>query len=44
MTRHIFRVRDRQGYLIVERAAVEDERLSWAARGLLVYLLAKPDS
>ena len=44
MTRRIFRVRDRKGYLIVERAAVEDERLSWAARGLLVYLLAKPDT
>jgi len=44
VTRRIFRARDRKKYLIVEQAAVEDSRLSWAARGLLVYLLAKPDT
>jgi len=29
-------------YLMVDRATVQDERLSWEARGLLVYLLSLP--
>lgn len=28
---------------MLDRNVVEDERLSWAARGILAYLLAKPD-
>lgn len=31
-------------YVVSSRALPEDERLSWAARGLLWYLLAKPDT
>lgn len=37
--------RDRRpdGYYILDRKVAEDARLSWAARGLLMYLLVKPD-
>jgi hypothetical protein len=31
-------------YVVSSRALPEDERLSWEARGLLWYLLAKPDN
>lgn len=31
-------------YVVSSRALPEDARLSWAARGLLWYLLAKPDN
>ncbi len=30
-------------YTVIDRRVLEDERLSWAARGILGYLLAKPD-
>ena len=33
----------RDPYVVIDRRALEDARLSWAARGLLGYLLAKPD-
>ena len=33
----------RHPYVVIDRRPLEDERLSWAARGLLGYLLAKPD-
>ena len=33
----------RDPYVVIDRRALEDTRLSWAARGLLGYLLAKPD-
>ena len=39
----IRRAARRQRYLIVDQSAVEDSRLSWAARGLLAYLLSRPD-
>ena len=40
----IRRVEERPaGWVIIDRRAVDDERLSWAARGLLAYLLARPD-
>lgn len=29
-------------YVMIERSTVQDERLSWEARGLLVYLLSLP--
>lgn len=29
--------------VVIDRGTVEDARLSWAARGLLVYLLSKPE-
>ena len=31
-------------FVVIERAALEDERLSWKARGLLAYLLTRPDN
>jgi hypothetical protein len=33
----------RHPFVIIDRRPLEDGRLSWAARGLLGYLLAKPD-
>ncbi len=30
-------------YTIVHTHTIEDSRLSWTARGLLIYLLSKPD-
>lgn len=35
--------RRRNPYVVIDRRPVEDLRLGWAARGLLGYLLAKPD-
>lgn len=34
-------IRDR--YVVIAKNALEDERLSWKARGILAYLLTKPD-
>lgn len=31
------------GYYVLDNRIVEDRRLSWDARGLLIFLLAKPD-
>lgn len=39
----IVRVAQRARFVIVDQAAIEDERLSYAALGLLVYLLGRPD-
>ncbi len=40
----IIRVEHRRDpYVVIDRRPLEDARLSWAARGLLGYLLAKPD-
>lgn len=41
--KHIIRVAKRASYTMIARAALQDERLSFAARGLLAYLLSKPD-
>lgn len=35
--------RPEAGYYALDRKLAEDDRLSWAARGLLVFLLVKPD-
>lgn len=43
MATTIIRTARRQHFLVICQAAVEDSRLSWAARGLLVYLLSRPD-
>lgn len=40
----IVRAARRERYTVVAQAAIDDERLSWKARGLLVYLLSKPDN
>lgn len=39
----IIRTRRRQRFVVLDQQAVDDDRLSWAARGLLHYLLARPD-
>jgi hypothetical protein len=39
----IIRAPRRYRYVTINRDAVEDSRLSWAARGLLGYLLSRPD-
>jgi hypothetical protein len=43
MTQTIRRAARRHRFVIVDQTAVEDTRLSWAARGLLAYLLSRPD-
>lgn len=40
----IIRVRKDRNYSVISNIMVEDERLSWAARGILTYLLSKPNS
>ena len=39
----IHRSLTRERYLIVSKVAIEDNRLSWKARGILIFLLSKPD-
>lgn len=43
MSTTIIRAPRRDRFLVIDQRAIEDERLSWAARGLLGYLLSKPD-
>ena len=43
MSTTIIRAPRRNRFLIIDQSAIEDDRLSWAARGLLGYLLSKPD-
>jgi hypothetical protein len=43
VTQTIRRAARRHRFVIVDQAAVEDARLSGAARGLLAYLLSRPD-
>jgi hypothetical protein len=43
MTQTIYRAKRRDQWVMIDQRAVEDVRLSWAARGLLAYLLSRPD-
>lgn len=43
MSNTIVRAPRRSRFVIIDQSAVEDNRLSWAARGLLGYLLSRPD-
>jgi len=43
MTQTIRRAPRRRQFVVIEQRAVEDGRLSWAARGLLAHLLSRPD-
>lgn len=36
--------RPKSGFYILDKKIAEDDRLSWAARGLLIFLLVKPDN
>lgn len=40
----IIRVARKSQYYMLPANIIEDRRLSWAARGMLVYLLSKPDN
>lgn len=40
----IIRTPERDRFVVIAKAALEDGRLSWKARGILAYLLTKPDS
>lgn len=44
MATTIVRSARRQHFLVIGHEALEDVRLSWAARGLLTYLLSRPDN
>jgi hypothetical protein len=43
MSNTIVRAPRRHRFVIIDQRAIEDTRLSWAARGLLGYLLSRPD-
>ncbi|MDA9981383.1 helix-turn-helix domain-containing protein [Gammaproteobacteria bacterium] len=43
MSNTIIRAARRHRFVIIDQRAIEDARLSWAARGLLGYLLSRPD-
>jgi hypothetical protein len=43
MSNTIVRAARRHRFVIIDQRAIEDSRLSWAARGLLGYLLSRPD-
>jgi len=43
VTQTIIRARRRRRFVIVDQSAVEGALFSWAARGLLAYLLSRPD-
>lgn len=40
----IIRAARKTQYYVLPTATIEDDRLSWEARGLLIYLLQKPDN
>jgi hypothetical protein len=43
MSTTIIRAPRRHRFVIIDQRAIEDTSLSWAARGLLGYLLSRPD-
>ena len=43
MTRTIFRIPHRERYTVIDNRILENASLSWAARGVLAYLLSRPD-
>mgnify|MGYP003498229383 FL=1 len=44
MANTIIRAPRRNRYLIIDQRIIDDTRLSWAARGMLAYLLSRPDN
>ena len=40
----IIRVEKRKSYLVMDKTGLDDEKLSFKAKGLLTYLLSKPDN
>ena len=43
MNRTILRVVHRERFTIIDNRILENSSLSWAARGVLAYLLSRPD-
>jgi hypothetical protein len=43
LTVYIYRLEKTEHYVRIANSVFEDRRLSWGARGLLGYLLSKPD-
>lgn len=39
----IFRVRKDANYVVINRTSLNDQRLSWKAKGVLAYMLSMPD-
>lgn len=39
----IFRVRKNDNYVVMDKTALRDERLSWKAKGIIAYMLSLPD-
>ena len=39
----IFRVKKNANYVVMNRMALNDERLSWKAKGIIAYMLSMPD-
>jgi hypothetical protein len=44
VTNTIIRAPRRNRYLVTDQRIIEDTRITWAARGLLAYLLSRPDN
>lgn len=39
----IYRVKKNKNYVVLNRTALNDERLSWKAKGIIAYMLSMPD-
>jgi uncharacterized phage protein (TIGR02220 family) len=39
----IIRLKNRAKWVVIDKKPIEDENLSWQAKGILTYLLSKPD-
>ncbi|MFJ7886839.1 hypothetical protein ACIQYL_01975 [Lysinibacillus xylanilyticus] len=39
----IFRVAKNSNYVVMNRTALNDNRLSWKAKGIMAYMLSMPD-
>ena len=39
----VFRIKKESSFVTVDKKLINDKKLSWKAKGLLVYLLSKPD-
>ena len=44
MSQTIFRVAHRERFTVIDNRVLENASLSWAARGVLAYLLSRPDN
>ena len=42
--KYIFRTKSEKEYTVIKNKLLNDKSLSWEARGMLVYLLSKPDT